>query len=167
MSITHFHELKEIRERYNNKKIVFCSGSFDLMHPGHILFFEDCRKFGDVLVVMIGNDETMRAYKGSGRPILNQYLRLKAVDSLKCVDYVFLDRYSVEGNLLSDLEIVFSTLRPDFYIINEDAFNIPQREKIVSNFKHVKMEILKRTCPPEFENISTSKIIEKIKKTQG
>lgn len=151
-----------IRKRHKNKKIIFCSGGFDLAHAGHVLFFEECKKRGDILVVGVGNDHILGKNKGKNRPILNQHLRLKLIDSLKPVDYCFLDE-SKEGNHPLDIvEGGFKNLMPDVYITNEDAFDMPYRKKLASKYK-VKMVILRRSCPPEFDNVSTSKIIEKIR----
>lgn len=160
--IIHSNELYKIREMYKDEKIVFCSGSFDLTHVGHILFLEDCKKQGDILVVGVGSDKMLMHHKGNNRPILNESIRLKTIDSLKSVDYCFIDSFSSSEKPLFLLDKVFEILKPEFYVINEDAFNISYREEVCKKF-NVKMIILKRTCPEEFENISTSKIIEKIK----
>lgn len=157
-----YKNLPSLRRKYKNKKIVFCSGSFDIAHAGHVLFFEDCNKYGDVLIVGIGNDHILERNKGKGRPVLNQNARLKLIDSLKPVDYCFLDESTKKNHPLDIVEETFRLLKPDIYIINEDASNVPYRKQLASKYK-VKMKILKRSCPPEFENISTSKIIEKIK----
>jgi cytidyltransferase-like protein len=163
MIIKTIEALREIRRKYNNKKIVFCSGSFDLVHTGHILFLEDCKSKGDILVVAVGNDKMLRILKGENRPIMNEYVRLKIIDSLKPVDYCFLDTFSNSSkeNPNGVLNFTFENLKPDVYVINEDAFDIPYRENLCKNF-NVKMIISKRTSPEEFENISSSKIIKKI-----
>ena len=163
MSIINFDELSPIRKKHKEQKIVFCSGSFDLTHAGHVLFFEECTKHADILVVMIGNDFNLRHYKGEDRPVLNEYLRLKMVSSLKPVDYAFLDLDAQDKDLLAIFPRILSELQPDFYAINQDAFDIPRRQEFVKGTE-VKMLIFERTCPPKFENISASKIIEKIKK---
>ena len=155
-------DLPKIREQFKNKKIVLCSGSFDLTHAGHVLFFEDCKKYGDILVVAVGKDVPIEKRKGQGRPILNQYIRLKTVDSLKPVDYSYINPISVSENKLYTIEHAFQNLKPDIYVINEDAFNIPYRKELCKKF-NVKLVILPRTAPPEFEGISATKIIEKIK----
>lgn len=153
-------DLTKIREKFKDKKIVFCSGVFDITHAGHIIFLEDCKETGDILVVAIGDDESIRQYKGSKRPILNETIRLKTVDSLKPVDYTFLIKSKSEP--LDILPFIFEKLKPDNYIINTDAFDIPYRKKLCEQFS-INLIILDRHCPEEFENISTSKIIEKIK----
>ena len=156
-------DLASIREKHKNQKIAFCAGIFDLTHAGHVLFFEDCKKYGDVLVVMVGSDFTIQHYKGDGRPILNEHLRLKMIDSLKPVDYTLLDLNTSDVDFLAVIpEVVFKLLKPDLYIVNDDAFDMQRRHALVKGVD-TKLVILKRTCPPEFENISTTKIIEKIK----
>ena len=155
--------LSKIRNQSPNKIIVFCSGSFDLAHVGHILFLEDCKKHGEIFVVSVGSDKMLRYNKGVDRPILNEHIRLKTIDSLKVVDYSFIDKISTENEPLKLLKFVFESLKPNFYVINEDAFDIPYREKICKDF-NIKLIILKRWSPKEFENISTTRLIDKIKK---
>lgn len=162
MIITH-DDLPKIREQYKDKKIAFCSGAFDLTHAGHILFFEDCKKHGDVLVVCLGTDALTANVKGSGRPVLNQHIRLKTVASLKPVDYCYVDSAPLDQPPLTLLDMTFARLRPDVYVINEDASDIPYRREVSRRFG-VELVILPRWCPPEFEDISTTKIIEKIKR---
>ncbi len=87
--IINFGELANIRKKHPDKKIVFGSGCFDLLHPGHILYLEDCKKYGDITVIEIACDANLKIYKRE--PILNEQMRLKIIDSLKCVDYSFLD----------------------------------------------------------------------------
>jgi len=162
MAVINVGDLSRIREKHKDKKIVFCSGSFDLTHAGHILFFEDCKKYGEILVVSVGKDSSIKKNKGEGRPIFNQHIRLKMIDSLKPVDYTYINPISVPGNKLHSIEHAFKNLRPDVYVINEDAFDISYRKELCAKF-NVKLTILPRYCPEEFEGISTSKIIEKIK----
>lgn len=155
-------DLPKIRKVHKDKKIVFCSGSFDLVHAGHVLFFEDCKKFGDILVVSVGSDSILKVNKGDKRPILNEHVRRKMIDSLKPVDYCLLDSFSNKENPLFLLNVFFEKLRPDLYVINDDAFNIPYRQKVSKEF-NVELVMLPRSAPPEFEGISASKIIDKIK----
>ncbi|MDP3881866.1 MAG: adenylyltransferase/cytidyltransferase family protein [Nanoarchaeota archaeon] len=155
-------DLPGIREEYKDKKIVFCSGSFDLTHVGHILFFEDCKKLGDILVVGVGSDNIVKKNKGDKRPILNEFIRIKTIDSLKPVDYCLLDFVSNKDNPLYFLDVALKELKPDIYVINEDAFDTPYREELCKRL-NVKLSILPRSCPPEFEGISTTQIVDKVK----
>jgi cytidyltransferase-like protein len=163
MSHIKFNELEEIREKHKGQKIVFCSGCFDLTHAGHALFLEDCKKYGDILVVMVGADAVVKHNKSSERPIINEHLRLKMIDSLKPVDYAFLDYLPSEiPHPLHIVDTVIGKLKPDVYVINKDANDIPYRENF-SKKHNVPLIILDRSAPPEFEGVSTTKIIEKIK----
>lgn len=164
MAHIRFDELENLREKHRGQKIVFCSGCFDVTHAGHVLFFEDCKKYGDILVAMVGADAVIRRDKGSERPIVNEHLRLKMVDSLKPVDYTFLDYLLPETppHPLYILDVVLGKLKPDAYVINKDAWDIPYRENF--SRKHgVPLIVLDRTAPPEFESVSTTKLIQKIK----
>ena len=162
MAYTRFEELEYIREKHKGQKIVFCSGCFDVTHAGHVLFFEDSKKQGDILVVMVGADAVIQRNKGKERPVVNEHLRLKMVDSLKPVDYVFLDDVLPgENHPLYIIDLVIEKLKPDVYVINKDAWDIPYRESFSK--KHgVSLVILDRTTPPEFDAVSTTKIIKKI-----
>lgn len=163
MAIIHFDDIEKIRKKHKGQKIIFCSGCFDVTHAGHVLFFEDCKKLGDVLVTMVGCDAVIKRDKGEKRPIINEHLRLKIIDSLKPVDYTFLDFILPNPpHPLHIIDLVVGKLRPDAYVINKDAWDIPFREDFTK--KHnVPLIILDRTAPPEFDNVSTSKIIDKIK----
>ncbi|MEK7074233.1 MAG: adenylyltransferase/cytidyltransferase family protein, partial [Patescibacteria group bacterium] len=102
MSIIEFKDIASLRKEHKDKKIVFCSGTFDLTHAGHVLFLEDCKKYGDLLVVAVGNDFNQRVNaKGKGRPVQNEHLRLKMVSSLKPVDYALLDINAKDGDILA------------------------------------------------------------------
>lgn len=157
-----FKDLKKIREKHKDQIIVYTSGSFDMTHVGHILFFEDCKKYGDILVISIGSDSIIKALKGKSRPFLNQAIRLKTVDSLKPVDYCFLDCFSTAESPYEIFEPVFRELMPNKYVVNEDAHNLQYRREISQKFG-IEMIVLKRECPKEFEDISTTNIIQKIK----
>lgn len=163
MAKTELQELREIRERYRNKKMVFCSGSFDLTHAGHVLFFEDCKKRGDVLVVGIGPDKIVRKEKSQERPILNEYLRLKMIRSLKPVDHAFIMRDTPKNteHPLAPLYRILKKLNPDVYVVNDDASHLDYRKSKMKKL-NVTFVTLRRTCPPQFKKISTSKIIKKI-----
>ena len=75
--------------RFSNSKIVLTSGVFDLVHPGHIDYFNVAKSYGDILVVSIVDDKFVR--KGPSRPIFNQELRLKWLAALEVVNYMVLN----------------------------------------------------------------------------
>jgi D-beta-D-heptose 7-phosphate kinase/D-beta-D-heptose 1-phosphate adenosyltransferase len=78
------------REKRNGKRVVFTHGCFDLLHPGHIRRLEAARSLGDVLIVGLNSDESVRALKGPGRPMIPAKERAEILASLECVDAVLI-----------------------------------------------------------------------------
>lgn len=97
----HFAEL-----RRQGKTIVQCHGTFDLIHPGHIIHFEEARALGDVLVVTVTGEKFVN--KGPGRPYFNDEIRARWLASLKCVDYVVLVPHGAAAEAIE-------TVRPHIY----------------------------------------------------
>jgi rfaE bifunctional protein nucleotidyltransferase chain/domain len=77
-------------QKRNGRKVVFTNGCFDLLHPGHIRSLESARAFGDFLIVGINSDNSVRALKGPGRPVIPQHERAEILASLECVDAVLI-----------------------------------------------------------------------------
>ena len=73
--------------RQENKKIVFTNGCFDLLHVGHVRYLAEAKKLGDILVVGVNSDDSVKRLKGPQRPIQNQSDRAEILMSLKSVDY--------------------------------------------------------------------------------
>lgn len=160
--ITH-KQLTAIRKKHRGKKIVYVSGSYDLTHANHAGFLEQAKKQGDYLVVGVGPDYDIGKNKGGGRPILNQAVRLKMVDSIKSVDYSFIGKKMFKNGLTQSRNIeVFKKLRPDVNYVNNDASEMDFRKHICRQLG-VKLVI----APPykKFRNLSTTEIIEKVKKS--
>jgi len=84
------HSLREkISElKSEGKKIVFTNGCFDIIHSGHIFYLGEAKKAGDVLIIGLNSDESVRRLKGNDRPVNNESDRALVLDSLKFVDYV-------------------------------------------------------------------------------
>jgi rfaE bifunctional protein nucleotidyltransferase chain/domain len=82
--------LLAVREaaRRDGRVVVWTNGTFDLLHPGHVSSLEQARALGDVLVVGLNSDASVRGYKGPSRPILSQDERAAMLAALECVDYV-------------------------------------------------------------------------------
>jgi rfaE bifunctional protein nucleotidyltransferase chain/domain len=76
------------QEKRNGRREVFTNGCFDLLHPGHIQSLEAARNLGDFLIVGINSDESVRALKGAGRPVIPEQERAEILASLECVDGV-------------------------------------------------------------------------------
>ena len=76
------------RASRNGKRVVFTNGCFDLLHPGHIRSFEAARALGDVLIIGLNNDNSVRTLKGPDRPVIPEQERAEILASLECVDAV-------------------------------------------------------------------------------
>jgi D-glycero-beta-D-manno-heptose 1-phosphate adenylyltransferase len=83
-------ELLAVREaaRAAGRVVVWTNGTFDLLHPGHVSSLQQSRALGDVLVVGVNSDRSVKAYKGPTRPILSELERSSMLAALECVDYV-------------------------------------------------------------------------------
>jgi rfaE bifunctional protein nucleotidyltransferase chain/domain len=106
-----FEWLPEIRKKHPGKTIVHCHGVFDVLHIGHLSYFESARKFGDILVVTLTTDKFVN--KGPGRPYFAHDVRATMIAALHCVDYV-----SVSPNPTAVDAI--EKLSPDFYVKGPD-----------------------------------------------
>lgn len=76
------------REKSHGRRVVFTNGCFDLLHPGHVRCLAQARALGDVLVVAINSDRSVRGNKGSERPLVPQQDRAEVLAALSSVDYV-------------------------------------------------------------------------------
>jgi rfaE bifunctional protein nucleotidyltransferase chain/domain len=108
--------------KQRGQKIVFANGCFDVLHVGHVRFLEGARREGDVLVVAVNGDVSVRGLKGSGRPVLPEAARADLVAALRAVDYVVV---FAEPNVEALLEL----LRPDVHAKGTDytAETVPER----------------------------------------
>jgi rfaE bifunctional protein nucleotidyltransferase chain/domain len=110
------------RRRGQGHRIVLTNGCFDLLHAGHIRYLAGAKQEGDVLIAAINSDNSVKALKGNGRPILPEQARAELVAALAVVDYVTIfDAPNVEA-LLADL-------RPDVHAKGTDytAETVPER----------------------------------------
>jgi rfaE bifunctional protein nucleotidyltransferase chain/domain len=107
----------------DGKRVVFANGCFDTLHVGHVRYLEGARREGDVLVVAVNDDASVRRLKGAGRPILKEDARADLVAALRAVDYVVVFH---EPNVEPLLEL----LRPDVHAKGTDysAETVPERE---------------------------------------
>jgi D-beta-D-heptose 7-phosphate kinase/D-beta-D-heptose 1-phosphate adenosyltransferase len=78
------------RLKAEGQKIVFTNGCFDILHSGHARYLFAARQLGDHLIVAVNSDRSVKAIKGSGRPILAQEARAELVAALECVDTVLI-----------------------------------------------------------------------------
>jgi len=110
------------RERAHLGRIVLANGCFDLLHVGHVRYLEAARGHGGALVVALNTDESVRATKGPGRPLVPLAERAELLLALRCVDFVtaFPER---------DLEATLRLLRPDVHAKGTDytVESVPER----------------------------------------
>lgn len=101
---------------------VFCSGCFDMLHSGHVAFFEEAAEHGD-LYIGIGSDRTLMELKGR-TPVCSEEERLYMVKSIRFVK----DAWISSGTGLMDFEPELRALRPDVFFVNEDGHNFAKKE---------------------------------------
>ena len=147
---------KEIeRLRQGGKKIAFTNGCFDILHVGHTRYLRDARKTGDVLILALNSDASVRAIKGEKRPLVPEAERADLVASLEAVDYVTI------FDELTPLELI-EFLQPDVIVKGGDW----SEENVVGR-QSVRKWGGKVVIIPETKGASTTNIVEKIIKTYG
>ena len=104
---------KRQRWREDGKTVVFTNGAFDLLHVGHVRYLQAARALGDLLIVGLNNDASVRGNKGPQRPLVAEDERAELLAALVCVDYVVLFGEPTADNLLRALE-------PDIYVKGGD-----------------------------------------------
>ena len=110
-------------DRAAGRTIAFANGAFDLLHVGHVRYLEGAAQEGDVLVVAVNDDASVRALKGDGRPVLAAEARAELVAALRCVDDVVIFPELTVGPLLE-------ALHPDVHCKGTDytVESVPERE---------------------------------------
>ena len=143
------------REKRNGRRVVFTNGCFDLVHPGHIETLEKARELGDVLIVGVNSDRSVREMKGPGRPIVPQQERAEVLSALECVDAV------VIFDEPTPREIV-SALLPDVLVKGGDwaSDRIIGREEVEGAGGRV-------VRAPVVAGYSTSAMVKKIQELDG
>ena len=105
---------KSCREiRLKNKKIIFTNGCFDIIHPGHIHILSKAKSLGDILVVGLNSDLSVKKLKGDKRPLVSEDDRSRVLLSLRFVDYVII------FNELTPLKVI-EKIKPDFLVKGGD-----------------------------------------------
>jgi rfaE bifunctional protein nucleotidyltransferase chain/domain len=136
--------------RQVQKRVVFTNGCFDLMHAGHVSYLREARHQGDLLVVGLNSDQSVRTIKGALRPIVGQDMRAQVLEALECVDYI---------TLFDDpdpLKLIMA-LKPDVLVKGadwEEAQIVGAREVRDSGGDVVRI--------PLMPGISTSEIVRRI-----
>lgn len=114
--------------RTQNKTIVTTNGCFDVLHVGHVRYLQKSRSFGDVLMVLLNSDSSVRALKGEGRPINNENDRAEVLCALSCVDYVVLFDENSPSKLLERIKPKVHTKGQDYTLST-----LPEADVILKN----------------------------------
>ena len=135
--------LQELAERAEElraaeRRLVLTNGCFDLLHVGHVRYLEQARELGDVLVVAVNGDKSVRALKGTGRPLNSESDRAEVVAALECVDFV---------TIFPALRVtrVIEAVRPGIYVKGGDYTPASLDPREVGALKAVGAEI--KTLP--------------------
>ena len=141
--------LGRILELFNKEKIVFTNGCFDILHPGHIHILDQAKSYGDMLIVGLNSDNSIKRLKGPSRPKVSQNDRLKILSSLKFLDYVVLFEEETPLKLIEKI-------KPNFLVKGGDYIleDIVGREFVEKNGGQVKIVKL-------LEGHSSSSLIDK------
>lgn len=135
----------------HGQKIVFTNGCFDVLHFGHVHYLLQAKKLGDILVIGLNSDDSVRRLKGPTRPINGENERAFVLAALVCVDYVTLFEEDTPEELIK-------VVRPDVLVKGGDYTldNIVGAEFVTQNGGIV-------TTIPFVEGFSSTRIIEKLK----
>ena len=143
-------ELKEILKslRKERKKIVTTNGAFDILHVGHIKSLTEAKSYGDVLIVGLNSDLSIKSYKDPSRPIMCEENRAIVIAALSCVDYVSI------FNELTPIELL-KLVKPDYHIKSKSGFKGIETRVVEENGGKI-------ILIDDFPNMSTTKIIGEI-----
>ena len=133
------------------KRIVLTNGCFDLLHVGHIKLLSASKQMGDVLIVALDDDESVKKLKGTGRPVINQNERLRIISALDSVDYVIV----FSSHELND---IIEAVRPAVLTKGGNYKNEAVRGREIVERYGGRIELI-----PLTENISSTRIINSIK----
>lgn len=145
------------RSRYRDldRVVVWTNGCFDLLHAGHVASLQSARAFGDVLVVGLNSDTSVRGLKGPTRPVLSEGERARILEALECVDHVLIFSEATPDRVLS-------ALRPDVHCKGAEyapPHGRPVPERAVVEAYGGRMEYL-----PLVPGVSTSDIVDRVLK---
>lgn len=115
------------REKEKGRKVVLANGGFDLVHAGHVRYLRAAKACGNVLIVALNSDASVRRLKGSGRPILPQAERAEIIGAFEFVDYVTIfDESNVES--------ILRALKPDVHAKGSDYSKktVPERDTVLA-----------------------------------
>jgi len=144
--------INDIRYDRYNRVIVYTNGCFDVLHPGHVYLLNESAKLGDILIVGVNSDKSVKLLKGEGRPILNEEDRSYMLSSLNAVDYVIIFDEINTVHLIEFLE-------PDI-ITKASEYKIKDLDEVGGKF--MKENGKKVILIPYKQGLSTSNLIKKL-----
>jgi rfaE bifunctional protein nucleotidyltransferase chain/domain len=140
--------------RRRHRRVVATNGCFDLLHFGHVSYLQRARKLGDLLIVGLNGDRSVRELKGPGRPLVPQRQRAAVLAALACVDAVVIFPQKRAHRFLA-------VVQPDIYVKGGDykPNSLESRERAVLTNLGSKIRLL-----PFVRGFSTTRLIAKIRK---
>ena len=146
------NRIEYLRSKNPKLTVVATNGCFDILHIGHVRSLQKAKKLGDILVVGINSDNSVKKLKGENRPINTENDRAEILASLECIDIV-----SIFNELTA--EIFLETVKPNVYVKGKeyDVDNLPEA-KVVKKLGGKIIQI------PMIPGASTTKLIENLKK---
>ncbi len=149
-------ELARLSEiwRQHNIRIAFTTGVYDMIHVGHMRYLQLARGLGDLLVVGLNSDQSVRRIKGPGRPILTEGLRAEALSALQVIDYICIFDEPDGAGLIR-------AIKPDAYLCVEGSWTgeIETKSEVVAMAEHSGRVFY---TPRQHPNLSTTAILDKI-----
>lgn len=144
------HNCNLLKKYLLNYKVIFTTGCFDLLHEGHIETLKRAKELGEILIVALNDDESIKKNKGENRPINNLHTRLHILSSIKYIDFIIIFTEKTPNN-------IYNIIEPDILVKGGD-YTFEQLKEIfpkIANFKMIDL----------INNRSSSNIINKIKNT--
>ena len=144
-------EISKIRKENSKIKVVTTNGAFDIIHAAHVKTSEEAKKLGDILIVFLNSDSSIKKYKGEKRPIIHERERAEIISSLKSVDYVCI--------FLEDTPLkALSEIKPDIHVKGGTFIQekIDEEKKLIESWNGIFKTL------PVVEGYSTTNIIDKI-----
>lgn len=100
---THEELLQKLNQSRSGKKVVFTNGCFDLLHVGHVRYLQEAKKLGDLLVVALNTDASVKKLKGPTRPVQIENDRAEILAALACVDFTTLFNEDTPQNIIQKI----------------------------------------------------------------
>ncbi|MAH07000.1 hypothetical protein CMI38_01985 [Candidatus Pacearchaeota archaeon] len=155
MKLLNLTQLKTITDEYKSqgKRIVWTNGCFDLLHPGHIYSLNEAKKKGDILIVGLDSDSSIKTLKGPTRPLIPEQQRISSLEALESVNHIILFNFG-------EAKQIINHIRPHVYAKSGNYMleTINQSERKIVESYHGEIHLI-----PGLPGFSTTEIIKRIK----